>query len=70
MLNNSKKRLPIFCEITKEINIRQKVHIKNPKLYKTILCNKWVQIGNCPYGKNCQFAHGKFELRKRIDNSS
>ncbi|KAJ8442467.1 hypothetical protein Cgig2_022350 [Carnegiea gigantea] len=32
-------------------------------MYKTELCNKWQETGNCPYGQHCQFAHGLSELR-------
>ncbi|GAB4842056.1 hypothetical protein Ancab_012016 [Ancistrocladus abbreviatus] len=31
---------------------------------KTRLCKKWGHHGNCPYGRNCFFAHGQAELRK------
>ncbi|XP_047953945.1 zinc finger CCCH domain-containing protein 39-like [Salvia hispanica] len=34
---------------------------KNRGMFKT--CNKWQQTGACPYGANCQFAHGIAELR-------
>ncbi|KAF4350986.1 hypothetical protein F8388_021693 [Cannabis sativa] len=30
---------------------------------KTEICNKWQETGECPYGDNCQFAHGVDELR-------
>ncbi|CAN8238489.1 unnamed protein product [Cochlearia groenlandica] len=33
---------------------------------KTELCNKWQETGDCPYGDNCQFAHGVGELRPVI----
>ncbi|KAM7463498.1 hypothetical protein LguiA_031619 [Lonicera macranthoides] len=33
---------------------------------KTELCNKWQQTGSCPYGEQCQFAHGIEELRPVI----
>ena len=39
--------------------------IKDPERYKTVLCATWVQTGECPYGRKCQFAHGKEELRTR-----
>lgn len=29
------------------------------KHWKTRLCNKWGANGNCPYGINCYFAHGR-----------
>uniref|UniRef100_A0A7S2ZB76 C3H1-type domain-containing protein n=2 Tax=Rhodosorus marinus TaxID=101924 RepID=A0A7S2ZB76_9RHOD len=32
-------------------------------LYKTELCNSFTENGSCPYGANCQFAHGGEELR-------
>mmetsp|Transcript_659 Transcript_659/g.1496 ORF Transcript_659/g.1496 Transcript_659/m.1496 type:complete len:317 (-) Transcript_659:2939-3889(-) len=32
-------------------------------LYKTELCNSFTENGSCPYGANCQFAHGTEELR-------
>ncbi|XP_026398048.1 zinc finger CCCH domain-containing protein 9-like [Papaver somniferum] len=32
-------------------------------MYKTELCNKWVQTGVCRYGDQCQFADGFGELR-------
>ena len=33
--------------------------------YKTVLCTTWASNGDCPYGRKCQFAHGKEELRAR-----
>ncbi|KAJ4827254.1 hypothetical protein Tsubulata_047284 [Turnera subulata] len=33
---------------------------------KTELCNKWQETGACPYGDQCQFAHGIKELRPVI----
>ncbi|KAF5178377.1 Zinc finger ccch domain-containing protein [Thalictrum thalictroides] len=38
----------------------------NQGMFKTELCNKWQQTGACPYGENCQFAHGVNELRPVI----
>ncbi|CAH8257267.1 unnamed protein product [Arabidopsis lyrata] len=35
-------------------------------MMKTELCNKWQETGACPYGDNCQFAHGIGELRPVI----
>lgn len=34
----------------------------NP-LYKTELCRNWTEMGNCRYGRTCQFAHGRSEMR-------
>ncbi|KAJ1932268.1 hypothetical protein EC988_009514, partial [Linderina pennispora] len=35
----------------------------NP-LYKTQMCQRFTELGECPYGEKCQFAHGQAELRK------
>ena len=40
---------------------------KDPK-YKTELCQKFMETGNCPYGFKCRFAHGKNELNSKILN--
>ncbi|KAL6960945.1 hypothetical protein U1Q18_038714 [Sarracenia purpurea var. burkii] len=40
--------------------------VYNQGMFKTELCNKWQETGQCPYGKNCQFAHGITELRPVI----
>ena len=34
--------------------------------FKTELCNKWQETGECPYGDHCRFAHGIDELRPVI----
>lgn len=39
--------------------------IKDPVRYKTVLCEKFLANGACPYGHKCQFAHGTDELRER-----
>tara|TARA_B100001093_G_scaffold319769_1_gene305055 strand:- start:1514 stop:2176 length:663 start_codon:yes stop_codon:yes gene_type:complete len=36
-----------------------------PSLYKTELCDTYEEFGKCNYGHNCQFAHGKHELREK-----
>ncbi|KAH6755980.1 Zinc finger C-x8-C-x5-C-x3-H type family protein [Perilla frutescens var. hirtella] len=40
--------------------------VYNQGMFKTELCNKWEETGACPYGENCQFAHGIKELRPVI----
>ncbi|KAI3462567.1 hypothetical protein Pfo_019230 [Paulownia fortunei] len=40
--------------------------VYNQGMWKTELCNKWQETGACPYGGNCQFAHGIKELRPVI----
>ncbi|KAL8463420.1 hypothetical protein ACS0TY_033404 [Phlomoides rotata] len=65
-----------FVKALKENNETQRVYVKgdmkeqplelevyNQGMLKTELCNKWQQTGTCPYGDNCQFAHGVEELR-------
>jgi hypothetical protein len=42
--------------------------VKDPRVYKTELCQKFEETGSCPYGLKCQFAHGNKELR--VKNSS
>ncbi|KAG2625594.1 zinc finger CCCH domain-containing protein 39-like isoform X2 [Panicum virgatum] len=40
--------------------------VYNQGMLKTELCNKWEETGACPYGDQCQFAHGIAELRPVI----
>ncbi|KAH0468127.1 hypothetical protein IEQ34_003160 [Dendrobium chrysotoxum] len=40
--------------------------VYNQGVFKTELCNKWQENGECPYGEHCQFAHGIGELRPVI----
>ncbi|KAI3704579.1 hypothetical protein L1987_74804 [Smallanthus sonchifolius] len=40
--------------------------VYNQGMSKTEVCNKWQETGSCPYGGNCQFAHGISELRPVI----
>ncbi|CAN8243878.1 unnamed protein product [Cochlearia groenlandica] len=42
------------------------VEVYNQGMTKTELCNKWQETGTCPYGDQCQFAHGIKELRPVI----
>ena len=34
----------------------------NPAKHKTELCKNFSELGRCPYGKKCRFAHGAHEL--------
>ncbi|CUS11887.1 unnamed protein product [Tuber aestivum] len=36
---------------------------KTNALYKTEMCRNWNEVGDCRYGRSCQFAHGQKELR-------
>ncbi|ORZ22231.1 hypothetical protein BCR42DRAFT_319557, partial [Absidia repens] len=40
------------------------VKTKQSQLYKTEYCRNWIELGECRYGKKCQYAHGEAELRK------
>ncbi|KAJ2818936.1 hypothetical protein IWW50_005638, partial [Coemansia erecta] len=41
----------------------------NP-LYKTRLCQRFSELGECPYGEKCQFAHGEAELRVSLEQAA
>lgn len=34
--------------------------------YKTELCRNWIELGECHYGDKCNFAHGKYQLMKKL----
>lgn len=34
----------------------------NPLKHKTELCKNFSELGRCPYGNRCRFAHGTHEL--------
>lgn len=34
----------------------------NPVKHKTELCKNFSELGRCPYGVKCRFAHGDHEL--------
>ena len=41
---------------------------KEKSLYKTELCNNWIEVGYCRYENQCRYAHGYQELVARDDN--
>lgn len=47
----------------KREEVAAEFEVYNQGMVKTELCNKWQENGTCPYGENCQFAHGIKELR-------
>ncbi|XP_059655457.1 zinc finger CCCH domain-containing protein 15-like [Cornus florida] len=47
----------------KEEQQQVELEVYNQGMFKTELCNKWQETGACPYGEQCQFAHGIAELR-------
>lgn len=70
--------LVVLFLIHPRIKAQERVHLGGAKkeeeafevcsqgMFKTELCNKWQETGTCPYGDNCQFAHGIAELRPVI----
>lgn len=44
-------------------NSKEKINAKKDIKYKTELCKNFSEKQTCPYGKKCQFAHGKHELK-------
>ncbi|MES1921729.1 hypothetical protein MHBO_003259 [Bonamia ostreae] len=36
------------------------------EMYKTEMCENWVQKGYCIYGSRCKFSHGMTELREKL----
>lgn len=53
-------------EEKKKLNAGLEFEVYNQGMLKTELCNKWEETGACPYGDQCQFAHGVAELRPVI----
>jgi butyrate response factor 1 len=53
-------------EEAKQQHAAMKLEVYNQGMFKTELCNKWEETGACPYGDQCQFAHGVAELRPVI----
>ncbi|CAH8363037.1 unnamed protein product [Eruca vesicaria subsp. sativa] len=54
------------CVPTKGERDALELEVYRQGMTKTELCNKWQETGACPYGDNCQFAHGIDELRPVI----
>ncbi|CAN6327188.1 unnamed protein product [Urochloa humidicola] len=49
-----------------KLNSGLEFEVYSQGMLKTELCNKWEETGACPYGDQCQFAHGITELRPVI----
>ena len=64
--NKFQHQQPFFQESK---SFRNEQNVVDPK-YKTELCKKFAEIGNCPYGNKCRFAHGKRELVVKMKNSN
>ncbi|XAR51506.1 hypothetical protein NMG60_11006153 [Bertholletia excelsa] len=56
----------IYVPGTKEEEDAVELELCMQGMLKTELCNKWHEGGKCPYGENCLFAHGIYELRPVI----
>ena len=56
---------PLRCSTTAITHSPSSRWIKDPERYKTVMCATWGGTGRCVYGRKCQFAHGKHELRLR-----
>ncbi|KAG0491156.1 hypothetical protein HPP92_008019 [Vanilla planifolia] len=52
--------------IGEKVNDAVELEVYTQGMFKTELCNKWQESGECPYGEHCQFAHGIDELRPVI----
>jgi butyrate response factor 1 len=54
----------LFSKYKRNVDIEEELTKQN--LFKTELCQSWIETGACRYGPKCQFAHGKDELRPVI----
>jgi len=41
-----------------------------PGKYKTVMCKFWNQGKDCPYGNECNYAHGRNQIKQRDNNQS
>ncbi|XP_075499633.1 zinc finger CCCH domain-containing protein 14-like [Primulina tabacum] len=56
----------VYVPLSKKEEEALEFEVYDQGMSKTELCNKWQETGACPYGENCQFAHGINELRPVI----
>jgi len=64
---NASSKLPekvVFSKLKRNVEIEEELMKQN--LYKTELCQSWMETGACRYGPKCQYAHGKDEVRPVI----
>ncbi|KAG0030255.1 nudix (nucleoside diphosphate linked moiety X)-type motif 2 [Podila clonocystis] len=40
------------------------------EFHKTRLCERFMNDGECPFGKKCTYAHGREELRQRVNTNN
>jgi hypothetical protein len=55
----------VEIKLKKDNNKINKNNNKKDNLYKTQLCDTYEEFGRCNYGINCQYAHGRNELKKK-----
>ncbi|PRQ40263.1 putative transcription factor C3H family [Rosa chinensis] len=56
----------VYVQGGKKEEVPLELEVFNQGMFKTELCNKWQESGDCPYKDHCQFAHGVEELRPVI----
>ncbi|XP_047323717.1 zinc finger CCCH domain-containing protein 14-like [Impatiens glandulifera] len=64
--NSSGSQQRVYVPRGKREEEAMEFEVYNQGMFKTELCNKWQETGKCPYGEQCQFAHGITELRPVI----
>ena len=55
--------MPCLCCETRSNVGAERLRCGRPSNYKSRLCMKWQQHGECSFGNRCNFAHGSDELR-------
>ncbi|GAB4832338.1 hypothetical protein Ancab_006353 [Ancistrocladus abbreviatus] len=64
---STRSRIPSQIADAAKVSLKEEnaveMEVYNQGMHKTELCNKWQETGACPYGQQCQFAHGLSELR-------
>ncbi|KAL6193345.1 hypothetical protein ACLB2K_034429 [Fragaria x ananassa] len=56
----------VYVQGGKKEEVPLELEVFNQGMFKTELCNKWQETGDCPYKDHCQYAHGVEELRPVI----
>ena len=52
------------------VDINKKLTTPYPHKYKTVLCKYWVKSQSCPFGLECNYAHGQKQLNDKVNGSS
>ena len=56
----------VYVQGGKKEEVPLELEVFNQGMFKTELCNKWQETGDCPYKDHCQYAHRVEELRPVI----